>query len=579
MRKFNPYRGDAGKFQPRDGAAVWDTRHYRALDRAIADKDTEALGRLRAHAERVPSMRKPGGRGKQNVIVQIDRALGKAASTGGMGGISSVGGGSARMTMTPPTDMSRKRRMKAFKIDEISMVDKPAQAGAVATMMKRDDSVDRFIEGILVSPDLANAIAKVDSSEADKGKIYLKALDTSLRSILGDTNLRDEDRLVMLRKSASDFLQVAKDELPGIEGYIRKSLGSRSDEMNLGQLKKKMDQLNTKFDRVLKRREQDDDEFEKGDDDEFEKGEDEGDEDGVLFKAKKPSQDSGGENGDDVAARLAQLFGRKHAAKGPTITISEDDSSDTGDGTDVRQEVTEDNQDQLDEGDDMGKAYGSDTGGTGYEMGSAGTKGKRKKPKTTVREGFITTQGEEEDKIAAGSTTPIGGHGHDRMGKRTRLRDEILEIGDRTIAKSDVGDDLFEVLKAQAEETERVAKALDDERDLRELVEFAKVAEDQLSHLPGSVEEKARLLKNLSEYLDDDERKLLTKMLVSGDRSAGTAFRTFGHKIDKGLGSPASFQKRVAAIKSRDGCSNIEAMQKARREDPEAYDAYQAGQA
>jgi hypothetical protein len=456
--------------------------------------------------------------------------------------------------------------MKSFKIDELSMVDRPAQAGATAAIMKRDDRLDRFIQGFLIEPGLANSLAKSDGSDGDKARMYLKALDTSLRSILDDPNLGGTDRLVMLRRSASDFLQVAKDELPGIEGYIRKSLGSRSDEMNLGQLRKKMDSLNSKLDSVLSKRQrrEDDDEIEKFDDDGNES--DDSDDGTTLFKAKKPGSDSGSE--DDIAGRLAALFGRTNKKKGPQITITEDDGDDPEDAPDVRQEVTQDNADQLDEGDDMGKAaYDSETGGG---------KGKGKK-KTTVREGFVTTEGEEEDKIAAGSATPIGGTGH--MGKRTRLQDETLEIGDRMIRKSDVGHDLFELLKAQADETERVAKALDDERTTRELLEFAKVAEEELGHLPGTVEEKAHLLKNLAEYLDQDERLLLSKMLKSGDRSAGTAFKTYGHQAGLSkAGGGTSFQKRVATIKSRDNCSNTEAMQKARREDPEGFEAYQVGQ-
>src|SRR5262245_16785619 len=109
MRKFNPYRGNGGKFTPRNGAAEWNTNHYRALDRALASNDKGTLTALRTHAMKVPGMRKPGGRGKQNVVVQIDRALKKAVSMGSMSS-----GAMRSMSMGGPTNMPKKRRMKSF---------------------------------------------------------------------------------------------------------------------------------------------------------------------------------------------------------------------------------------------------------------------------------------------------------------------------------------------------------------------------------------------------------------------------------------------------------------------------------
>lgn len=416
-------------------------------------------------------------------------------------------------------------------------------------------ALDKIIKMVLINgtDEFTKGIAKNDGG-MENARPLVKALDLSLRSILSDTNVNDSDGLVMMRKSALDFLKVAKRALPGIEGYVQKSLDpdvERSGElMNLRQLKKKMDVLNTKLDAVLTKRRADED----GDDDEFGKGfdddADDGD-DGSLFKAGYKAADDSADEGpgdeSDVAQRLNAMFGRGASKARGGMSMD-----------DIRSEINAENADQLDQEPDP-----EDPDDPMDDMG--------KKMKTGPRRGEVTTEGEEEDKISAGSKTPIGG-----VGKRTRLNESMV-IGDRVIHKSVIGADMFEVLKAQKEETDRIAKALEDERDTRELLEFAKVAETELPHLPGTTESKARLLKNLAGYLDEGERRLLTQMLKSGDRSAGTAFKTFGHKAEKARSS-VDFQKRVSVIKSRDNCSHTEAMQKARKEHPDEFEAFQYGQ-
>jgi hypothetical protein len=51
------------------------------------------------------------------------------------------------------------------------------------------------------------------------------------------------------------------------------------------------------------------------------------------------------------------------------------------------------------------------------------------------------------------------------------------------------------------------------------------------------------------------------------------AFATVGTSYGKA--ASADFSKRVSEIRARDNCSNREAMQKARREHPEAFAEYQ----
>lgn len=443
------------------------------------------------------------------------------------------------------------------------------QASVGGGMGKRE--LDRIIKMVLLDgvEDFTHGIAK-GAGQIEKAAPFVSALDLSLRSILADNSLGNNDRLLMLRKSVVDFLGAAQAELPGMTTYVRKSadpdLERSSDQMNLRQLQKKMSVLNNKLDATMAKLssrgggpEEDSDEFGKGFDDAYD--------DEELFKAykakkKPPMDDTGDGMGEgDIAGKLHALFGGGPASKARRHQNPNADMSMDG-GNDIRAEVNPDNADQLDpsQQDDMGV---DDPDPDDYGMG--------KKMKTGPREGLITTEGEEEDTIAAGSKNPIGG-----VGKRTRLN-ETLQVGARLVTKADVGVDMFDILKAQQEEMATISKALDDERNTRELLEFSKVADSELSHLPGRTEEKARLLKSLADYLEPDERRLLSSMLKSGDRSAGTAFKTFGHSVAKAR-TAASFQKRVSDIRARDNCSNVEAMQKARQEHPDDFEAYQAGQ-
>lgn len=423
--------------------------------------------------------------------------------------------------------------------------------------------LDRIIKMVLINGQEAFLKGAAGGGDVGRAPPLVSALDLSLRTILADTNLSDSDRLVMMRKSTLDFVKVATGELPNLEGYVQKNLDpdvERSETtMNLRQLQKKMNILNSKLDAVINKRGSSEDEAEL---EEFGKSLDEideGDSEGLFDKAGyKAADDSPDEDNAQIAQRLNAMFGHsavKARRKKPPM-------GDMGGMDDIRAEINAENADQLDAADqpDMGVDDPDPD-----DMG--------KKMKTGPRQGQVTTEGEEEDKIAAGAKKPIGGTGH--MGKRTRLHESMI-IGDRVVHKADVGPDMFDILKAQQAEMETISKALEDERDTRELLEFAKVAESELPHLPGTTESKARLLKNLAGYLDEDERRLLTSMLKSGDRSAGTAFKTYGHKVEK-ASTAISFQKRVSAIKSRDQCSYTEAMQKARREHPEDFEAFQYG--
>lgn len=161
--------------------------------------------------------------------------------------------------------------------------------------------------------------------------------------------------------------------------------------------------------------------------------------------------------------------------------------------------------------------------------------------------------------------------------KKRSDNDETVTIEGQTIRKSQVGDAPFAIFKAQADRITKQEKELAAERDLRKRAELTKRAQDEVPNLPGTDDEKIDVLKAV-DGLDEKVRDTITKMLKAGNDSAKLAFEKVGHRgVNKGTdGDPAEFEKRVDEIASRDRISKNDAMGKARKEYPKAFEVYQA---
>ena len=148
---------------------------------------------------------------------------------------------------------------------------------------------------------------------------------------------------------------------------------------------------------------------------------------------------------------------------------------------------------------------------------------------------------------------------------------ESLTFDGRRIAKADIGDDLFGVIKAQSE---RITKAEND----RLMAELRKRADDEYSHVAGSTEERASILKAIG-GLSESDRKAFEKVLQANEKLAKMAFAGVGFS---GRGNPddikkngADFLTKVSEIKARDKLNAAGAMTKARQEHPDLFKAYQ----
>lgn len=113
--------------------------------------------------------------------------------------------------------------------------------------------------------------------------------------------------------------------------------------------------------------------------------------------------------------------------------------------------------------------------------------------------------------------------------KKSKGDDETFEMHGKMIKKSAVGEDVFFILKAQKEETERTKADLIKEREKRENQEFAKMAEGLYPNLPGKDTEKGLVLKAMKS-MDIATKDILEKMLKAGDEGLGKSglFKEFG---------------------------------------------------
>jgi hypothetical protein len=146
-----------------------------------------------------------------------------------------------------------KRILKDIVITRIAAVDKPCQEGAVATILKRDQSQDdpaavkkhnelteRIVKNLILFPiQRAQQIGTaVDFDDAYKPLLadfrecvardllgrMLDALRRSLMSIISDQTMEDDAKLARIREAVGKFLNEATSEVPNALDQIGKSM-------------------------------------------------------------------------------------------------------------------------------------------------------------------------------------------------------------------------------------------------------------------------------------------------------------------------------------------------------------------
>lgn len=128
------------------------------------------------------------------------------------------------------------------------------------------------------------------------------------------------------------------------------------------------------------------------------------------------------------------------------------------------------------------------------------------------------------------------------------------------------------VAEDRAASAEKVAKA---ERTARETAEFAKMAEDKYSGLPGTPVEKGAALQAIHK-LGDAERDAVLKLLEAGNSCLAAQMAPVGKGAPAaGDGAWAKIEKAASALQTADPkISKAQAISEVCKRNPELYDEY-----
>lgn len=413
----------------------------------------------------------------------------------------------------------KKRIMREFSIDEISAVDRPAQAHARMTLMKRsgndvnkDDygapqAIVQEVQALTFDEVLAEQGAREAACQV-KDNIYARwwALQRSFETIAADDEVSPQDKVSSMQDSLRQFIASLAEESKTIAEAVTKSLSavpalaellnpdgnsSEGDTEMTAAEKKQLEELQKQVEDLTKKLE--------------------------------------AASSDDPAAKAAEL---QQALDEATAKV---------------EELTE-------------------------KLATSEDEAAKARMSPEERE-FMTTL----DKEGKGKFLAMSADERKKAMKKSLDNDETVLVGGHTVRKSAVGEAQFAIIKAQQDELAKQADELRKEREAREAAQLTKRAEDELSHMPGETAEKVTVLHAI-EKMDEAPRVALTKMLAVGDKAVAAAYDTIGHRGDKARKSAEDFKKRIAEVAARDKISKSEAMAKARAEFPEEFEAYQNGE-
>lgn len=413
-----------------------------------------------------------------------------------------------------------KRVMKDFVINEISLVDAPAQQGARVTIMKRDDTLDKngdYPQAASLAPvqqdieamDFEQVLAEQKSREAVNrvrecvlDKWY--ALQRAFETIAGDDDVAPADKVTRMKESLAQFLDAARAESETITEAITKSLsavpgirellppdGSEGGSPMTDAEKKQIDDLQKSVADLTAKLE--------------------------AATAKDP------------AKKAADLAGELDAIKARLKKAEED---------------LEENEEEL-------------------------AREKKKAAMSDEEKEYMETLEDDEKRAAF---MRMSGDDRKKAMKVKKDADPVVYKSERTGEEFRKSDDPRLVKYArQADEDAQIAKA---EREARETAELTKRADEEpYKHLPGDAAKKVDVLRAISK-MAEEPRAELEKMLAAGGKAIAAAFQTIGHSRDAVAKSAADFEKRVTEIAQRDKLPRFQAMEKARAEYPEEFRAY-----
>lgn len=412
-----------------------------------------------------------------------------------------------------------KRIMRAFKINEISGVDVPAQEHARTTLMKRAvprtltkaAALAKEVQAVDFDTVLAERQALEVTSEVGeelRGKWY--ALQQSFETIACDENVSATDKITAMQQSLQQYVDSLSAQSAEIAEEMTKALTAAPALAEL-----------------------------------LKNGTNEGDE---------PMTDAEKRQLDELQKQVAGLTKQLEAATAKDVAKN---------AAQLQKELDE-TKAKLDEATKKAEteAAAKAEATAKADMDDA-QKAHLAKLDEAGQKAFIAMKADDRKKAVA-----------DAVAKAADADPVVYKAADGTEFRKSVGEAVIALAK-RADESDKIAKA---EREKRENAELAKRADDELKLFSEDIakrDDKIAILRAI-EKMEDGPKTALLKMLEVGGKAIKAAFSTIGHQNEAVAKAAGDFEKRVSEVMARDKISKADAMSKARVEYPEEFKAFQA---
>jgi hypothetical protein len=165
-----------------------------------------------------------------------------------------------------------------------------------------------------------------------------------------------------------------------------------------------------------------------------------------------------------------------------------------------------------------------------------------------------------------------------KMMAEAKKADDTLTVAGTTIRKSVVGAGPFAILKAQQDQITSLTAGLEIQKAAAETATFMKRAQDEMPYLPGTLEERAAVLKSI-EAMPEAVKATQMSILKAANATAKYAFEKLGKGSGPKDGDEGDVEGKIKKKaedyqKANPGVSFAKASEAVMMADPALYDAY-----
>lgn len=163
--------------------------------------------------------------------------------------------------------------------------------------------------------------------------------------------------------------------------------------------------------------------------------------------------------------------------------------------------------------------------------------------------------------------------------KKAADADEVIEVDGQEVKKSVIGDEAFALIKKNAERMDKMEQDAEIQKAEMRKAHFVSLAKSEFENLPGETDLNGRSLDAVDSIEDEEVKKHLMAILKSHndgafvERGGGNADMKADEKVSKA--AVDAFEGKIADIQKRDDVNRLAAMEKARKEFPDEFEAYQ----